>query len=98
MNWVEEVKKHTDKEDRWKEKWCEMFTALGEKPQNIWKLRPAFGKLKAAALKQDVLDDGALNDMSPDLLGVFLDILCEAVFDNQKQDKKQDNEKGGEVA
>ena len=92
--WVEEVKKHTDKEGRWKEKWCEMFTSLGEKPQNIWKLRPTFGELKAAALKQGVLDDGALNDMSPDLLGGFLDILCEAVFDKEKQD----NAKGGEVA
>ena len=45
-------------------------------------------------ISQDVLDDGALNDMSPDLLGGFLDILCEAVFDKEKQD----NAKGGEVA
>ena len=95
LSWVASVRKHTEKEARWSDDWCNLFTSLGETPQGVWEIRDAFKGLREAALRQGVLSNLELDDMSPSLLGVFLDILCEAVFDKAKQD---DSKKGGERA
>ena len=95
LKWVESVGKHKEKEDRWNEEWCKMFDGLGRHPEGIWAIRDAFGGLKEAALRQGILDEGKLDDMAPSLLGAFLDILCEAVFDKAKQ---EDSERGGDGA
>ena len=92
LSWVDSVKKHAEKNDRWNDDWCKMFTSLGNEPQRLWQLRPDFRDLKEAALRQGILKDGSLKGMSPALLGVFLDVLCEAVFD---EIKRKDSEKGG---
>ena len=95
LNWVESVKKHTEKEDRWNDKWCNMFASLGNEPHGVWRLRPAFEKLREVAMRQAILNEEALDKMSPGLLGAFLDILCEAFFDETKR-KGQDDERVNE--
>ena len=95
LKWVESIGKHKEKDGHWDEYWCAMFASLGSEPQRVWELRPAFGDLKEAALKQGILkedQDGDLNGISPSLLGGFLELLCDAVFDRAKQ---RISERGG---
>ena len=66
----------------WKEPWQKMLRDMAEHPEMIWELRPAF-KLLFKHLKDNKLESEFIR--SSDMLSLFIDLLCEAVFDEEKR-------------
>ena len=59
----------------WNEQWRKMLNDLADRPEILADLRPAFADIQL--------------DTPEDFLGIFLDVLCEAVFDDEKDDEKR---------
>ena len=80
VKWVELINKESSNKDTWNEYWCSMLRDLAEHPDIFVNLRPAFADFNVEA------------DTAAELLGIFLDLLCEAVFDDEKSMKGAVNE------
>ena len=88
--WAQAVNREDRRNDLnpWKEKWRDMLTDMADHPEVIWELRPAFKHLKDNLMLFNFNKDNELESefiRSSDMLGVFLDLLCEAVFDEEKR-------------
>lgn len=84
--WVQAISREDRKENPWEKPWRGMLKAMAGNPEVIWGLRPAFEKFRAVfpeELKEELLK------RSEALLGVFLDLLCEAVFDDEKRKEQE---------
>lgn len=78
QKWTRLINKESS-DNPW-DKWCEMLNDLAERPENFVKLRPNFS--------DTVFDFNSAGE----LLGIFFDLLCEAVFDDEKSIKGVMNE------
>lgn len=99
-NWVESVEKNpqSEKEEKsWKKSWSTMLHELAgdietDIPIKVWGLRNwgEFSEIRAEYF--EMFSKEKKKELSLFALSVFLDMLCEAVFDHEKQDKQK---KGG---
>lgn len=78
--WAELISRESGNQNPWNKYWQEMLRDLAENPENFVNLRPAFSDVHFEP------------DTVWELPGIFLDVLCEAVFDDEKSMKGAVNE------
>ena len=86
INWVEAVTRKDRKENPWNKSWQNMLSDMACKVDTIIWEQKSFKSFKDnfPAELQPVLAN-----LSEYMLGVFLDLLCEAVFDNEKRKEQE---------
>ena len=90
-HWADNLERNDSDKSRWDRTWIAMFKAMADNPGLIWSICTSFGDLKT---RFEAILPGAeaekITKMSASSLGIFLDVLCEAVFDAEKH-KNQNN-------
>lgn len=78
--WADLINRENTRQDRQApvQSWNKMLRDLAEHPEYFVQLRPAFANVET--------------DTAGEFLGIFLDVLCEAVFDDEKSMKGAVNE------
>ena len=89
-HWAENLERNDSDKNRWDKAWITMFKKLADDYNHLyfWKIRAAFEELRKRY--EGVLYVGRINALTNSSIGVFLDFLCEAVFDEEKHNN-QDN-------
>ncbi len=77
-NWVNVINKESSAQNPWNASWRAMLSDLASHPENFKELRPVFANFDT--------------DSPAEFLGIFFDILCEAVFDDEKRMRGAVNE------
>ena len=85
IKWVELINKESTNQNTWNQYWREMLKDLAENPNIFLNLRPAFAEFNNFELDMTC-------DLTCDLMRIFFDVLCEAVFDDEKSMKGAANE------
>lgn len=78
--WVELISRESSNQNSWNKYWQEMLRDLAENPGIFVSLRPSFSDFHFEP------------DTAGEMLAIFLDVLCEAVFDDEKEQKGAVNE------
>lgn len=78
--WVELISRESSNQNSWSKDWQEMLRDLAENPGIFVSLRPSFSDFHFEP------------DTAGEMLAIFLDVLCEAVFDDEKEQKGAVNE------
>lgn len=80
--WTDLINRENTKQDKQApvQRWNNMLSDLAEHPEYFVNLRPAFANVQFEP------------DTAGEFLGIFLDVLCEAVFDDEKNMKGAVNE------
>lgn len=81
-SWADRITKER-KDNPWETTWGKMLLDLSQRPDRVWSLRPSFH-----ALAERLPLPELRQTLSITALNIFLDILCEAVFDVEKWERK----------
>ncbi len=90
LEWADNLTRPDVEKQYWDMPWIRMFRDMAKNPHLVWNLRESFFELRQSF--ERILPAEEILSLSASSLGGFLDVLCEAVFDEKKgQDNKGDD-------